>query len=82
MGRLLHITLHKFLPYNLDPTNAIRYTYAHIAEVAELADARDSNSRARKGLWVRFPPSALKNASSVFCFKDVLTECGYNSIGR
>ena len=29
------------------------------AEVAELADARDSKSRARKGVWVRFPPSAV-----------------------
>ena len=29
-----------------------------IASVAELADARDSKSRARKGMWVRFPPLA------------------------
>src|SRR6266542_1401534 len=29
------------------------------AEVAELADAPDSKSGARKGVWVRFPPSAL-----------------------
>src|SRR6266545_3979391 len=28
------------------------------AEVAELADAPDSKSGARKGVWVRFPPSA------------------------
>ena len=26
--------------------------------MAELADARDSNSRVRKDLWVRFPPPA------------------------
>jgi hypothetical protein len=30
------------------------------AEVAELADAPDSKSGARKGVWVRFPPSALQ----------------------
>ncbi len=29
------------------------------AEVAELVDAPDSKSGARKGVWVRFPPSAL-----------------------
>jgi hypothetical protein len=29
------------------------------AEVAELADARDSKSRARKGVRVRVPPSAV-----------------------
>jgi hypothetical protein len=30
--------------------------------VAELADARDSNSRVREDLWVRFPPPASENA--------------------
>src|SRR5437868_2692368 len=30
------------------------------AEVAELADAPDSKSGARKGVWVRSPPSALR----------------------
>src|SRR6266496_1733349 len=30
------------------------------AEVAELADAPDSKSGARKGVRVRFPPSALR----------------------
>lgn len=30
------------------------------ADVAEQADARDSKSRARKGMWVRLPPSAQK----------------------
>ena len=34
------------------------YLRAH-AEVAELADAPDSKSGARQGVWVRFPPSAL-----------------------
>ena len=34
--------------------------------MAELADARDSNSRARKGLWVRFPPSAHETAQGHF----------------
>src|SRR5712664_1953104 len=33
--------------------------HARQAEVAELADAPDSKSGARKGVWVRFPPSAL-----------------------
>ena len=30
------------------------------AEVAELADAPDSKSGARKGVWVRVPPSAYE----------------------
>ncbi len=29
------------------------------AVVAELADARDSKSRSRKGVWVRPPPTAF-----------------------
>ena len=29
------------------------------AEVAELADAPDSKSGSLRGVWVRFPPSAL-----------------------
>src|SRR5438445_5242630 len=33
------------------------------AEVAELADAPDSKSGARKGVWVRFPPSALARST-------------------
>ncbi len=39
---------------------------AHHAEVAELADAHDSKSCTRKGVWVRFPPSAhwRKNATA------------------
>ncbi len=32
----------------------------HFAEVAELADALDSKSSARKGVWVRVPPSVLR----------------------
>ena len=32
----------------------------HIAEVAELADARDSKSREVTLMWVRFPPSAVR----------------------
>ena len=32
---------------------------AHRAEVAELADAPDSKSGSLRGVWVRFPPSAL-----------------------
>src|SRR5687767_7626539 len=34
------------------------YGRAHRAEVAELADAHDSGSCARKGVGVRVPPSA------------------------
>src|SRR5262245_54904086 len=37
------------------PRNARR---SRGAEVAELADAHDSKSCAREGVWVRFPPSA------------------------
>jgi hypothetical protein len=42
---------------DLHPVN--EYTYFARAGVAELADARDSNSRVLTDLWVRFPPSAL-----------------------
>src|SRR6185437_10239624 len=35
-----------------------RATIVPPAEVAELADAPDSKSGARKGVWVRSPPSA------------------------
>src|SRR5438876_8996502 len=38
---------------------AARYSQTLPAEVAELADAEDSKSSARKGLGVRFPSSAL-----------------------
>jgi hypothetical protein len=31
------------------------------ADVAELADATDSKSVARKGVWVRPPPSAFQS---------------------
>src|SRR5438132_11389121 len=34
------------------------------AEVAELADAPDSKSGSLRGVWVRFPPSALDQGSS------------------
>src|SRR5438045_8889250 len=34
------------------------------AEVAELADAPDSKSGSLRGVWVRFPPSALANVRS------------------
>lgn len=33
------------------------------ARVAELVDALDSKSSARKGMWVRFPPFAPMNAT-------------------
>src|SRR5277367_1982490 len=36
---------------------AVNLTAPYIADVAELADALDSKSSARKGVWVRFPPS-------------------------
>src|SRR3954467_9995292 len=32
------------------------------AEVAELADAPDSKSGSLRGVWVRFPPSALQGS--------------------
>ena len=36
----------------------IKYTMGLVADVAELADALDSKSGIRKGVWVRPPPSA------------------------
>src|SRR6266511_3971225 len=50
----------RFVPSNPAPRAKRRlcsYRGAR-AEVAELAYARDSKSGARKGVWVRFPPSA------------------------
>ena len=44
----------------------VRVTYYHPsrqAEVAELVDAPDSKSGARKGVWVRAPPSASSGGS-------------------
>ena len=37
-----------------------------LAGVAELADALDSKSSARKGVWVRVPPSVLIKAVLLF----------------
>src|ERR1041384_1080871 len=37
---------------------SVRLVPCKRAEVAELVDAPDSKSGARKGVWVRFPPSA------------------------
>jgi hypothetical protein len=36
----------------------MKYTFRLVADVAELADALDSKSGIRKGVWVRPPPSA------------------------
>ena len=44
------------LDYPFEYTVPTVITYA---KVAELADARDSNSRVREDVWVRFPPLAL-----------------------
>ena len=42
---------------NIDSFNLAFYDQV-AADVAEQADARDSKSRAREGMWVRLPPSA------------------------
>jgi|WetSurMetagenome_2_1015567.scaffolds.fasta_scaffold579149_2 hypothetical protein len=43
-------------------------TFPDLAEVAELADAQDSKSCSRKGVRVRFPPSAmLRQNTDNFC---------------
>ena len=42
-----------------------RATISAQAEVAELADAPDSKSGPRKGVWVRVPPSAICNLRKV-----------------
>ena len=42
-----------------DSTLCRRTTLSAKAEVAELADAPDSKSGSPRGVWVRFPPSAL-----------------------
>src|SRR5215216_122488 len=39
-------------------------TMLNAAEVAELADAPDSKSGSLRGVWVRFPPSALEPPSA------------------
>ena len=44
---------------NIDSFNLAFYDQV-TADVAEQADARDSKSRAREGMWVRLPPSAQK----------------------
>jgi hypothetical protein len=36
----------------------MKYNVCLVADVAELADALDSKSGIRKGVWVRPPPSA------------------------
>ena len=38
--------------------DGVRVLGSYNADVAELADALDLDSSARKGLWVRTPPSA------------------------
>ena len=43
------------------PSRGSRRTIAVRAEVAELADAPDSKSGSLRGVWVRFPPSALES---------------------
>src|SRR6266498_117189 len=45
-------------------TGKRRYSGRDHAEVAELADAPDSKSGSLRGVWVRFPPSALSSVRS------------------
>src|SRR4051794_16138818 len=45
-------------------TGKRRYSGREHAEVAELADAPDSKSGSPRGVWVRFPPSALAGVRS------------------
>src|SRR5439155_18269143 len=47
VGRSLHRRVASLVPWRQQ------------AEVAELADAPDSKSGSLRGVWVRFPPSAL-----------------------
>ena len=55
---------HAALPPALGTWPAASLTYSDSrAEVAELADAPDSKSGAREGVWVRFPPSASRHGS-------------------
>ena len=54
------------------------------ADVAELADALDSKSSARKGVWVRLPPSAFCafGAKSYFNFARISCSPAYRLSDR
>ena len=45
-----------------------------VAGVAELADATDSKSVSRKGVWVRVPPSVLRKVLGTIKQVDLVTE--------
>ena len=45
-----------------------------VAGVAELADATDSKSVSRKGVWVRVPPSVLRKVLGAIERVDLVTE--------
>ena len=47
------------------------------ADVAELADALDSKSGIRKGVWVRPPPSAPTESTTCVELIDMLLQCCY-----
>src|ERR1700675_2207380 len=61
-GAGLGLTIHPpGAPRPGEPVHSPRglgYPRGSLAEVAELADAHDSKSCTRKGVWVRLPPSA------------------------
>ena len=65
----------------LDRQAGIDYTVLSSAGVAELADARDSNSRVLTDLWVRFPPPAptIKTPKAFLLFK-ILLHILYESV--
>jgi hypothetical protein len=53
-------------------SDSTRVVDCEVADVAELADALDSKSGTRKGVWVRPPPSAPSNGQLLFAVLQAL----------